>query len=75
MACRKRDVEELGRPQKLLHGQRDGVRYTAPEARKGKPGDRTMLEPTRRCETRVREAEEYCQRESPLHASGESYHA
>ena len=34
-----------------------------------------MLEPTRCCGTRTRKAEEYCQRESPLHASGASYHA
>lgn len=75
VACRKRGVEELGRPQRLLHGIRDGVRYTALEARKGKPGDGTRLEPTRCCGTRPRKAEESCQRESLLHASGESYHA
>jgi len=74
-ACRKRGVEELGRPQRLLHGPGNGVWYTAPEARKGKPGDGTMLEPTRCCGTRARKAEEYGQRENPLHASGESYHA
>jgi hypothetical protein len=34
-----------------------------------------MLEPTRCCGTRARKVEEYCQRESPLYASGESYHA
>jgi len=34
-----------------------------------------MLEPTRCCGTRARKAEEYCQRESPLDALGESYHA
>ena len=75
MACRKRDVEERGRPPKLLHGQGDGVRDTAPEARQGKPGDRTLREPTRRGETQGREAEASCQRASSLHASGASYHA
>ena len=46
-ACRKRDVEELGRPQRLLRMESVGDWYTALEAREGKPGHRTMLEPKR----------------------------
>src|SRR5262245_22194731 len=41
-----------------------GVWYTALEARKGKPGHGTMLEPEGRRETRCRQVEEYCHRES-----------
>ena len=48
VACRKRDVEELGRPQTFLPMRSNGVWSTAPEARKGKPGHRTRLEPGRR---------------------------
>ena len=45
MACRKRGVEELGRPQQLLYGGSDSAWYTALEAQKGKPGHGTMLAP------------------------------
>jgi len=75
VACRKRDVEELGRPQKLLRVESVGGWYTAIEAREGKPGNGTMPEPERRRGTRSREAEEYCDRESPPDACGESYRA
>jgi hypothetical protein len=75
MACRKRDVEELGRPQQLLHGGSDGIWYTALEAQKGKPGDGTMLEPTCRGAPGARKAEKYWQRERPPYAVGESYRA
>jgi hypothetical protein len=47
VACRKRYVEELGRPHTLLRAGRIGVRYTAIRAHKGKPGHGTMLEPKR----------------------------
>ena len=56
-------------------GGRHGVRYTGIEARKGKPGNRANLEPKGHDEARSREAEKYCQRESPLDAYGESYQA
>src|SRR5215831_367544 len=46
VACRKRGVEELGKPQTLLDVENLGSWYTALEARKGKPGHGTMLEPT-----------------------------
>src|SRR6266511_2592920 len=49
--------------------------YTAIEAREGKPGNGTMPEPQLRRGTRVRQAEEYGERESPPEAVGESYHA
>ena len=75
MACRKRDVEELGKPQTLLYVENLGRWYTAPEAPKGKPGNGSMLEPEPRCRTRDRKAEEYCHRESPPHAEGVSSHA
>src|SRR5215475_12166020 len=45
VAGRTRDGEELGRPQQLLPVENVGVWYTAPEARQGKPGHGTMLEP------------------------------
>jgi hypothetical protein len=45
VACRKRYVEELGRPRRLLRAGSVGGGHTANEARKGKPGDGTMLEP------------------------------
>jgi hypothetical protein len=75
MACRKRDVEELGRPQQLLHGASDGIWYTALEAQKGNPGDGTMLEPPCRDAPGARKAEQYWQRERPPSAGGESYRA
>ena len=75
MACRKRYVEELGRPHRLLCVRSIGEWYTATEAHKGKPGNRTMPEPQLRCGTRDRQAEEYYERESPPDASGESYQA
>jgi hypothetical protein len=75
MACRKRYVEELGRPHRLLRGESVGVWYTALEAREGKPGNGTMPEPQLRRGTRDRQAEEYCERESPPDAIGESYQA
>jgi hypothetical protein len=74
-ACRKRDVEELGRPQRLLRVESVGDWYTALEAREGKPGHGTMPEPQLRRGTRIRQAEEYGERENPPDASGESYHA
>jgi hypothetical protein len=75
VACRKRDVKELGRPQKLLRVQSRGRGYTALWARKGKPGHGTMLEPTLHEATHDRQAEKYCQRKRPLDVPGESYHA
>ena len=39
--------------------ENDGVWSTAPEARKGKPGHRTMLEPTHCGSPRDRQVEEY----------------
>ena len=74
-AGRKRDVEELGRPHRLLRVGSVGGWYTALEAREGKPGHGTMPEPQRRRGTRDRQAEEYGDRESPPDASGESSHA
>jgi hypothetical protein len=75
MACRNRYAEEPGRPQGLLAGESLGVRYTANEAHKGKPGDGTMLEPRAPEWNTAREAEEYCERKSPPQAFGESYQA
>jgi len=42
VACRKRYVGELGKPQRLPTGEEMGVGHTATKARKGKPGNRTM---------------------------------
>src|SRR5262249_56430662 len=55
--------------------ENDSVWSTAPEARKGKPGHRTMLEPTHCGRTRDRQGEEDCDRESPPYAVGETYYA
>ena len=52
-----------------------GVWHTAPEARKGKPGHGTMLEPTLHGGPGDRQAEKYCHRESPPDTDGVSYHA
>src|SRR4029450_9823545 len=41
VACRKRDVKELGRPHTFLPVENDDVWYTALEAQKGKPGHGT----------------------------------
>jgi hypothetical protein len=74
-AGRKRDAEELGRPQRLLRGGSVAGWYTALEAQEGKPGHRTMPEPERRRGTRGRQAEKYGERERPPDAAGASYHA
>jgi hypothetical protein len=73
VACRKRYVEELGRPQRLLRVGSVGGWYTAMEAQEGKPRNGTMLEPKLRSGKLVRQAEEYGKRESPPYAYGESY--
>ena len=57
VAGRKRGVEARGRPQTFLPVANDGVWETALEARQGKPGDGTMLEPERRWETGGRQVE------------------
>jgi hypothetical protein len=59
VACRKRGVEELGKPQTLLDVENLGRGYTAPEAPKGKPGYGTMLEPTLHGGPGDRQAEKY----------------
>ena len=52
-----------------------GVRYTANEAPKGKPGYGAMLEPRASKRNTARQAEEYSERESPPQVCGESYQA
>jgi len=73
--CRKRYVEELGRPQALLAVGRSNVGYIDTKARKGKPGHRVKWEPKRWTGKPCGEAEEYCERESPPDVLGESYQA
>jgi len=75
VACRERYDRELGKPQGLLLVGRVAVRYAGIEARKGKPGDGTILRPRQRQRRPDREAEEYGKRESPPYASGVSYQA
>ena len=75
VACRKRDVEELGRPHTFLPGENDDVWYTALEAHKGKPGHGAMLEPGHRCGPGVRQAAQNWEQERPPYAYGESYRA
>jgi hypothetical protein len=55
--------------------ENNSVWSPAPEARQGKPGHRTRLEPTHCGRTRARQVEEYGDRESPPSAAGESYRA
>ena len=74
-ACRKRDGKARGRPHRLLGVGSVGGWYTAIEARTGKPGNSTRPEPQRRRGTRVGQAEESGDRESPPDARGESSHA
>ena len=47
VACRKRCVREPGKPQGAPVVGTGWARHTAIEARKGKPGNGTMLEPKR----------------------------
>jgi hypothetical protein len=75
MACRKRDVEELGKPQRLLLDGKSWAGYAGIETRKGKPGHSVSLKPKRRDGRPDGQAEKYCQRESPPHAVGVSYQA
>jgi hypothetical protein len=74
-AGRKRDVEALGRPHRLLGGGSVAGWYTALEARQGKPGHGTMPEPGQRRGTLDRQAEKYCDKEHPPDVVGESSHA
>ena len=71
----KRYVEELGRPHALLAVGRSKVGYIDTKARKGKPGPELSGNLSGRRELRSRQAEEYCERESPPYADGESYRA
>ena len=75
MACRKRCVEELGRPRGFLGWKKAVVGYAAIETRKGEPGNGVMPKPKRRNRIRNRKAEEYRERESLPDADGESYPA
>ena len=75
VACRTREVEELGKPQTLLWRENLGRWSPAPEAPQGKPGHGTMLEPTRHGGPGDRQAEKACPRESPPDTEGVSYHA
>ena len=75
VACRKRDVEERGKPQTLLDVANLGRWSTAPEAPKGKPGNGTRLEPTLHGGTWNRQAEQDGHRESPPDTDGVSSHA
>jgi hypothetical protein len=74
-AGRKRDVKARGRPHRLLRGGSVAGWYTAHEARQGKPGHRTMPEPEQRHGNLDGQVEEYCDRERPPDADGESYPA
>jgi hypothetical protein len=66
--------ENPGGPIDSWPEERPFVRYTTNEARKGKPGHRVKSEPKwREGKLRSRQAEEYCERESPPDADGESY--
>jgi hypothetical protein len=71
----KRYVEELGSPHALLAVGRSKVGYIDTKAQKGKPGHRVKREPKRWTGKPYGKAEEYCERESPPDADGESYQA
>ena len=69
MACRKRDVEELGVPSSSYTGEATGYGLQLLRHRKGIPGDGTMLEPTCRDAPGARKAEKYWRRERPRYAA------
>ena len=69
----KRYVEELGRSPRFLPVGRRVVRSTAMEARRGNPETGLGWNLSEHGERRTRQAEEYCERESPPDADGESY--
>ena len=75
VACRKRYVEELGRPHGLLAAGRGDAGYTVIEARKGKPRYRQYRNLHATLEGGSGKAEKYCERESLPDADGESYQA
>jgi RNA-directed DNA polymerase len=75
VACRKRDVEELGRPHRLLPGDRRKAGTQLLRHGRGNPDTELGWNLNVRMGLGTRQVEEYCQRESPPDASGESYHA
>jgi hypothetical protein len=75
VACRKRDVEELGRPHRLLPGDRRKAGTQLLRHGRGNPDTDLGGNLNVRMGLGAGEVEEYCQRESPPDAYGEFYHA
>jgi hypothetical protein len=75
VAGQQRDVEALGRPQRIRHVGSGGGGKTVTQAQKGKPGHGTRPAPKRRRGTHDKEAEEDEAKASPPQAGGQSEHA
>jgi hypothetical protein len=75
VACRKRCVEELGRPRGLLTAGRSSYGMRLMRHGRGNPETELCRNLSDETGKRSREAEEYCERESLPHADGESYQA
>ncbi len=73
VACRKRYVEELGRSHRFLPVGRMVVRSQLLRHARGNPETGLGWNLSEHGERRTRQAEEYCERESPPYADGESY--
>lgn len=75
VACRKRYVGELGKPQRLPSVGKMSTRHGAIEARRGNPETELCASLTIHRKDRAGQAEKYWQRERPPHAAGVSYQA
>ena len=75
VACRKRYVEELGRPHRLLTEDRGKQGIQLLRHGRGNPDTGLCWNLNGLMGLRARQAEEYCERESPPYAYGESYRA
>jgi hypothetical protein len=76
VACRKRGAQELGKPQRLLGGktpQQYGIQLL--RHGRGNPDTEQCWNLRTTMDDGGRQAEEYCDRESPPYALGESYRA
>ena len=75
MACRKRCVEELGRPRGLLAVGKPSYGIRILRHVRGNPGTELCRNLNGETGKQCRKAKEYCERESPPDAHGESYQA
>ena len=75
VACRKRGVEELGRPQTFLPWKTTVYGLQLLRHGRGNPDTEQCWNLRTMMDDGGRQAEEYCDRESPPYALGESYRA